>query len=122
MFEANKNEPTRRPWLNEESIHRRIRLRPLQAQAPRTSFDADSGQVYTEKTAPARERPKENWVHVSKRSKWVKQNRANRIGPASLLDLAKAAVIKEIRNLTADHLRGMPTSIGMKLWDELVDR
>jgi hypothetical protein len=63
-----------------------------------------------------------NWVNEYKTPSLVKRRPANREGAASLFDMAKAKVAREMRNLTASHLEVVPLSIGKKLWDEVENR
>jgi hypothetical protein len=65
---------------------------------------------------------KVNWINEYKAPGLVKRRHANRDGAASLFDMAKAKLAREMSNVTASHLKGIPSSIGKKLWDEVEHR
>jgi hypothetical protein len=87
-----------------------------------TTYDAESGQVYIERTASAATKPRINWINEYKTPSLVKRRRTNREGAASLFDMSKAKVARETQYLTAIHLQELPPSIGRKLWDEVTDK
>lgn len=94
----------------------------IRYQAHGTTFDAESGQVYKEKTVRAPRKQKINWINEYKTPSLVKRRHANKEGAASLFDMAKAKVARETTNLTTSHLEAIPSSIGTKLWDEVEAR
>lgn len=95
---------------------------PMRYQAKRITYDTESGQVYTERTVRVPNKKRINWINEYKTPGLVKRRHANKEGAASLFDMAKGKVAREMRNLTASHLKGIPSSICRKLWDEVEDR
>lgn len=91
-------------------------------QAPLTTYDNETGQVYTERMVQVPKKQKVNWINEFKTASLVKRRQANDEGAASLFDMAKAKVAREMHHLTASHLAGLPSSTGEKLWDEVKDR
>jgi hypothetical protein len=87
-----------------------------------TSYDAETGQVYSEKTIRARVKQRAGWIYDFKAAAIVKRRQPNRDGASSLLDMARAKVGREMRNLTPDHFDAIPWAIGKKVWAEIEDR
>ena len=110
------------PWLGPQKCIGGKSTASSWYQAPLTSYDNETGQVYTERTVQAPRREKVNWVNEFKTASLVKRRQTNNEGAASLFDMAKAKVAREMLNLTASHLAGLPLSIGEKLWDEVGNR
>jgi hypothetical protein len=110
------------PWLDVQPRQKGKTLDPSQYSARDVTYDAESGQVYMERTVRAPRIAKLDWINEYKTPSLVKRRHGNREGAASLFDMAKAKVVREMRNLTARHFEGIPPSIGRKLWDEVEDR
>ena len=95
---------------------------PRLYQAKGVTYDIASGQVYIEKTVRAPKKRRTTWINEYKTPGLVKRRHTNADGAASLFDMAKAKVAREMQYLTVCHLRGIPPSIGRKLWDEVENR
>jgi hypothetical protein len=110
------------PWLDSRKHDGGSRPASKRHQAQGITYDTESGQVYTERTVRVPSRDKVNWINAYKTPGLVKRRHANKEGSASLFDMAKAKVVREMSNLSARHLKGIPSSIGGLLWDEVEDR
>lgn len=108
------------PWLDPQH---RDGSRSPGSSVGGTTYDPDSGQVYKERTVPAIKKQRFNWVYQYKTPTLVKRRRpVNVEGAASLFDMAKGQVARDIQHLTTRHLQGIPASVGKKLWQEVEDR
>jgi hypothetical protein len=110
------------PWLDPQKCDGRNSTTPVKYKSHGVTYDTESGQVYMERTVRVKKKPKTNWINEYKTPALVKRHRPNREGAASLFDMARVKVAREMGNLTADHLEGMPLSIGRKVWDEVEAR
>jgi hypothetical protein len=122
MFAAKHHAMDRCPWLDPQKRGGANIPSFSQDQARGTTYDVETGQVYTESTVRAPKKQMTNWINAYKTPSLVKRRHANREGAASLFDMARAKVAREMRNLTANHLEVIPFSIGKKLWDEVENR
>ena len=122
MFRSKHHATDHRRRPDIEKRYGGSRTPPSQYSAYYTTYDADSGQVYTERFVHAPKKGKSDWINEYKTPSLVKRRRENREGAASLFDMAKAKVAREMRNLTASHFKGVSPFIGKQLWDEIEDR
>ena len=119
MFSAKHHATNQCPWLEPRKGDSHI---PSWYEVEDTTYDTESGQVYTETRIRAPKKQKLCWNKEYKTPSLVKRRHANKDGAASLFDMAKAKVVREMRNLTASHLDGIPSAVGRKLWDEVENR
>lgn len=123
MFSTSKHHAMHHcPWLDSQNHDGRSRPASKRHQAKGTTYDSESGQIYTERTVRVPSRKKVNWINEYKTPGLVKRRHANKEGAASLFNMAKAKVAREMSNLTASHLKGISSSIGGILWDEVENR
>lgn len=122
MFSAKHHALDHASWLDPQKRDRVNSTASSPYQAHPTTYDAESGQLYTEKTVRAPKKQKYNWISEYKTPSLVKRRHASREGAASLFDMANAKVAREMRDLTPSHLQGLPSSISRKLWDEVEHR
>lgn len=110
------------PWLDPQKRHGPNSPAPRLYQAEGVTYDTESGQVYIEKTVRAPKKRRINWINEYKTPGLVKRRHTNGHGAASLFDMAKAKVAREMQYLTVGHFKGIPPFIGKKLWDEVENR
>lgn len=123
MFSISKHHAMHHcPGFDSQKQNRGSRPASKRYQAQETTYDGESGQVYAERTVRVPLRRKVNWINEYKTPGLVKRRHANKDGAASLFDMAKAKLAREMANLTASHLKGIPSSIGGMLWNEVEDR
>ena len=78
--------------------------------------------MYTEAHARIRPRHHSDWIGELKTPSLAKSVSVNPKGARSLLEIAKIAAIKQLRNLTDEHLAVVPWSIGKGIWEEITAR
>ncbi len=122
MFRSDNHQTDHRPWLDVPKRHESRSSGPAKTSIGNATYDTESGQVYVERTVRVPSKAKLDWTNEYKTPSLVKRRHANREGAASLFDMAKAKVVREMRNLTSTHFDAIPPSIGRKLWDEVEDR
>lgn len=81
-------------------------------------FDADSGLVFTEGNVSVSAKTLD-WIGALQTPGLVKRRQPNAEGAASLLDVAKAVMARNMRSINAEHLQAIPWVVGKQLWDEI---
>lgn len=81
-------------------------------------FDADSGLVFNEGRVLASTKSVD-WIGAFQTPSLVKRRQPNVEGAASLLDVAKAVMARNMRSINVEHLRAIPWVVGKQLWDEI---
>lgn len=110
------------PWLDPQNRDEANNPAPRLHQAKGVTYDTESGQVYMEKTVRAPRKKRTNWINEYKTPGLIKRGHTNGEGAASLFNMAKAKVARQMQHLTRSHLEGIPPLIGKKLWDEVEKR
>lgn len=85
------------------------------------TFDVHSGQVFKQVEVHINKRQRSDWIGELKTPNLVKKRLPNAEGPRSLLDMAKGAVVRHMRSLSAHHLAGIPWEIAEQIWNEITE-
>ncbi len=86
------------------------------------TFDAETGQVYTESQVRVGSKHYTDWLRELKTPSLIKPISLSAEGTRTLLDTAKICVIKQVRSLNQEHFSMVPWSIAQCIWEEIVAR
>ena len=110
-----KKEPNRRRWSKPPPSE------PL-VQPRYSSYDSDTGQIYSESQVHVSSRHHSDWIGELKTPSLERRTQPHEHGARSLFGMAKIKVAAESRNLSAEHLSMVPWPIGKQIWEDITMR
>ena len=87
-----------------------------------SGFDAESGQVFTETVVAVRGRQHSDWIGQLKTPSLSKKATPNTKGARSLIAMATAKIIAEVRDLSKEHFQSLPVALAKEVWHKAEDR
>lgn len=86
------------------------------------AFDVETGQVYTESQVRIGPRHHLDWIGELKTPSLVQASQPGLTGARTLMAMAKACMVRQLRSLDQEHLTTVPWTIAQALWEEIVTR
>ena len=111
-------------WKKELNGQRRSKpplSEPL-VQPRYSSYDSDTGQMYSESQVRVSSRHHSDWIGELKTPSLEKRTQPHDHGARSLFGMAKIKIAAESRNLSPEHLSMIPWAIGKQIWDDITMR
>ena len=111
-------------WKKDPNGQRRSKPPPSEppVQPRYSSYDSDTGQMYSESQVRVSSRHHSDWIGELKTPSLEKRTQPHERGARSLFAMARIKVAGESRNLSAEHLSMVPWPIGKQIWEDITLR